>query len=55
MSGGAPMYVVELGESELRVVRQALEAYLEEFGHEEAETVRLIKAVMARVRTARAA
>ena len=49
------MYVIELSESELRVVRQALEAYLEEFGHEEAETVRLIKSVMARVRAAWAA
>ena len=49
------MYTLELSEDELRVVREALEAYLEEFGHDEAETLRLIKGVMARVREAQAA
>jgi len=49
------MYILELSERELRVVRDALEAYLEEFGHDEADTVRLIKDVMARVRAAQAA
>ncbi len=49
------MYALELSEQELRVVGQALEAYLEEFGHDEAETVRLIKGVMARVQAAQAA
>ena len=49
------MYTLELSDQELRVVRAALEAYLEEFGHDEAETLRLIKGVMARVSEARAA
>ncbi len=49
------MYTLVLTEQELRVVGLALEAYLEEFGHDEAETERLIKAVIARVKTARVA
>lgn len=49
------MYTIELSQQELRVIGTALEAYLAEFGHDEAETERLIKAVIARVKTARAA
>ncbi len=49
------MYTVELSEQELRVVIAALEAYLGEFGHDEADTGRLIRAVIARVQRARAA
>lgn len=49
------MYILELSERELRVVREALEAYLEEFGHDEAEILRLIKSVIASVQAARAA
>lgn len=49
------MYILELSEQELRVVAGALDAYLDEFGHDEADTERLIKAVIARVQRARAA
>ncbi|HZP94897.1 MAG TPA: hypothetical protein VFC31_00980 [Candidatus Limnocylindria bacterium] len=49
------MYTIELTDQELRIVDEALEAYLEEFGHDEAETERLIKAVIARVKSARVA
>lgn len=49
----APTYSIELSEQELQVAREALEAYLDEFGHDEAETERLIKTVIARVKTAR--
>jgi len=49
------VYTIELTDQELRIVDEALEAYLEEFGHDEAETERLIKAVIARVKSARVA
>jgi hypothetical protein len=39
------MATIELTEQELGVVRAALESYLEEFGHEEQDTVTLIQSV----------
>jgi hypothetical protein len=39
------MATIELSERELGVVRAALESYLEEFGHEEQDTVKLIQDV----------
>lgn len=48
-------YTVELSERELSVVREALLAYLAIFGHDEAETVRLVKAVIALIPEAKAA
>jgi hypothetical protein len=48
------MYTLTLDNDELRIVREALEAYLEEFGHEEAETLRRIKGVIGRLRSAEA-
>ncbi|MBI4347133.1 MAG: hypothetical protein HY553_09785 [Elusimicrobia bacterium] len=47
------MFSVDLTDEEIGVVRAALEAYLEQFGHDEAETVRLIKRVVERVRAPR--
>ena len=43
------MHTIELTEEELRLVRSALHAYLEDFGHEEAEVLRAIKAVLAKL------
>jgi hypothetical protein len=41
----AAMAMIELSDRELGVVRAALESYLEEFGHEEQDTVKLIQDV----------
>lgn len=43
------MNTLELSDDELRLVRSALEAYLEEFGHDEADIVKAIKGVMAKI------
>lgn len=43
------MHTIELTEEELRLVRSALHAYLEDFGHEEADVLRAIKAVLAKL------
>ena len=37
------MHTIELTEDELRLVRSALHAFLDDFGHEEADVLRLIK------------
>ena len=42
------MHVIELTDDELRLVRSALTAYLEDFGHEEADILRAIKRVLAK-------
>ncbi len=39
------MATFELNEQELDVVRAALESYLEEFGHEEQDTINVIQRV----------
>ena len=38
------MHTIELTPEELRLVHQALKSYLDDFGHEEAELLREIKA-----------
>ncbi|HEX2044071.1 MAG TPA: hypothetical protein VHF23_00435 [Gaiellaceae bacterium] len=43
------MHTIELSEEELRLVRAALTAYLEDFGHEEADVLRAVKAVLAKL------
>jgi hypothetical protein len=43
------VHTIELTEEELRLVRSALHAYLEDFGHEEADLLRAIKAVLAKL------
>ena len=43
------MHTIELTEDELRLVRAALNAYLEDFGHEEADVLRAVKAVIAKL------
>ena len=43
------MHTIEVTDEELRLVRAALNAYLEDFGHEEADVLRAVKAVIAKL------
>jgi hypothetical protein len=43
------MHTIELTDDELRIVSAALHAYLDDFGHEEADVLRQIKAIMAKL------
>ncbi|MGB2952735.1 MAG: hypothetical protein WBB74_04995 [Gaiellaceae bacterium] len=43
------MHTIELTEDELRLVRAALRSFLEDFGHDEADTLRAIKQVIAKL------
>ena len=43
------MHAIELTDEELRLVRAALRSYLEDFGHEEADVLRAIKQVLAKL------
>jgi hypothetical protein len=43
------MQTLELTDEELRLVRSALTAYLEDFGHEEADILRKLKAIIAKL------
>jgi hypothetical protein len=43
------VHTIELTDDELRMVRHALTAYLEDFGHEEADLLRAIKALLAKI------
>ena len=43
------MQTIELTDEELRLVRAALRAYLEDFGHDEADVLRAIKQVLAKL------
>ena len=43
------MHTIELTEDELRLLRAALHSYLDDFGHEEADVLRDIKALIAKL------
>jgi hypothetical protein len=43
------MHTIELSDDELRVVRAALRSYLDDFGHDEADILREIKALIAKL------
>ena len=43
------MHTIELTEEELRLVRNALQSFLEDFGHNEADILRSIKQVLAKL------
>jgi len=43
------MHTIELTEEELRLIHAALHSYLDDFGHEEADVLRAIKALIARL------
>jgi len=43
------VHTIELSDEELRLVRAALTAYLEDFGHDEADLLRAIKQIIGRL------
>jgi hypothetical protein len=43
------MHTLELTDDELRIVRAALRSYLDDFGHEEADVLRAIKQLIAKL------
>jgi hypothetical protein len=43
------MHTIELTEDELTLVRAALHSYLDDFGHEEADLLRQIKEILAKL------
>ena len=45
------MHTIELTDEELRVLQSALHAYLDDFGHEEADVLRQIKALLSKLPT----
>ena len=42
-------HTIELTDEELKLVRSALHSYLDDFGHEEADVLRLIKRIIAKL------
>ena len=43
------MTTIELTDDELKIIHSALMAYLEDFGHEEADILRAVKALLAKL------
>lgn len=43
------MHTIELSDEELTIVAAALHSYLDDFGHEEADVLRRIKAIIAKL------
>jgi hypothetical protein len=43
------MHTIELSDDELRLLHAALHAYLDAFGHEEADVLRMAKALIAKL------
>jgi hypothetical protein len=43
------MHTIEITEEELTLVRAALRSYLDDFGHEEADVLRRIKEILAKL------
>ena len=43
------MHSIELTDDELRIVHNALRSYLEDFGHDEADILRAVKALLAKL------
>jgi len=39
-------HTVELTDAELKIIRSALRSYLEDFGHDEADILRAVKALL---------
>jgi hypothetical protein len=48
------MHTIELTPDELRLVREAVHAFLDDFGHEEQDVVNALRAVLAKVEAAQA-
>ena len=43
------MHTIEISDEELRLVHAALHSYLDDFGHEEADVLRRIKELIAKL------
>jgi hypothetical protein len=43
------MHTIELSDQELTLLHSALHAYLDDFGHEEADVLRTVKALIAKL------
>jgi hypothetical protein len=43
------MHTIELSDDELQLLRSALHSYLDDFGHEEADVLRQVKALLAKL------
>jgi hypothetical protein len=43
------MHTIELSERELTLLHSALHSYLDDFGHEEADVLRALKALIAKL------
>jgi hypothetical protein len=43
------MHIIELSEQELMLLHSALHAYLDDFGHEEADILRELKTLIAKL------
>ena len=43
------MHTIELTDEELRLLRAALHSYLDDFGHDEADVLRDLKALIAKL------
>jgi hypothetical protein len=48
------MHTIELTPDELRLVREAVHAFLDDFGHEEQDVVNALRAVLAKIEAAQA-
>ena len=48
------MHTIELTDEELRLIRSAVHSYLDDFGHEEADVLRALKALLAKLPAAAA-
>lgn len=47
------MNTIHLTDQELEIARHALQSFLQDFGHDEAETVQMIRAVIDKLNAAR--
>ena len=43
------MHTIELTDEELRILEAALRTYLDDFGHEEADVLRQVKAILSKL------
>ncbi len=43
------MHTIELSDDELKLLREALRSFLDDFGHEEMDVVRRIQALLAKL------
>ncbi len=43
------MHTIELSDDEMRLLHAALHSYLDDFGHEEADLLRRVKALIAKL------